>query len=873
MFNPSNQISFVITFDVNDEYNNMMISPTELEKYDGITTLKITNIDFKNNQEYKFSLNLTLVDRYTLQNYQKYFKFGLIRIGQCSSYDEQDVRIISVDHVSGKKPKPFNILGNRIVEPSNYQGSCLNGGYIIKESSKCVCPPGFNGQFCETGCGVNSYGSDCKGVCSIQSNRMCRGMLMCTSYGCTCPVGLTGLSCDEDCTMGTYGANCSQTCSEHCLNNLCDQYTGVCLDGCSVGYILPYCREKYPYCINPPTLRFANYHAIELKLDFKENNIKGDRIIKPKYYQLYYKSLIENTFRSSEIKLISNTNGFTLEVIRDLEPDTKYKIGVLLIADDGSFNEQNIVYGQYKTPCMQPQITDYNIQLMSGIQSINITWSTSITNRLECNITKYVLTLMSNKSQDQISDVQEILSNTDSGHILDNLLPGFKYSIKLTPSTSNGALPSSPIYSITTLMTKNDVQIKNISTKYENLKIKVNWKLVNAHQHYTTVNEPVTSIIKYKLKRILSCSLREVEQNWTSIIIFNRTNYEIFDTVPNSQYRIQVLVGIEDKNNTQQENIIKVLTPASNPKTEPILDPDHPMCITNNSIFVQWKLNAENCSKLNGFLSQFYIELKDKVDDILQITETKNYYISFNELKPNTAYELKVFIKTHFGYNPDHFLLTNFKTKFENLKPVEDLVVYKKSLKNHMAGIRWRYSQDTNVEGFIVSFNENPLINTKNVSIIPPQKCSAWPEYYCHTFYHLSPSNKYTFKIKPKSIDYPESGAVSSISFNSIDGQPDSPMNLKTTEIGNTSIVVQWDIPWMFNGVLKMFVINVDEITSIEKDSIKPTEFPVHEELPTYNYSITGLQPGSTYSIGVLSVSKSLWHSSPSTLSVTLKTN
>jgi len=29
----SNEISIVITFDVNDEYNNMVISPTELEKY------------------------------------------------------------------------------------------------------------------------------------------------------------------------------------------------------------------------------------------------------------------------------------------------------------------------------------------------------------------------------------------------------------------------------------------------------------------------------------------------------------------------------------------------------------------------------------------------------------------------------------------------------------------------------------------------------------------------------------------------------------------------------------------------------------------------------------------------------------------------
>jgi len=65
------------------------------------------------------------------------------------------------------------------------------------------------------------------------------------------------------------------------------------------------------------------------------------------------------------------------------------------------------------------------------------------------------------------------------------------------------------------------------------------------------------------VKRILSCSIREVDQNWTSITIFNQTNYEIFDTVPNTQYSIQVLVDVKDKNTTQQENMINVLTPAS----------------------------------------------------------------------------------------------------------------------------------------------------------------------------------------------------------------------------------------------------------------------------------------------------------------------
>jgi len=53
---------------------------------------------------------------------------------------------------------------------------------------------------------------------------------------------------------------------------------------------------EYPYFKNPPTLRFSNYDAIELELDFQENNIIGGyKIIKPKYYQLFYKVITINT--------------------------------------------------------------------------------------------------------------------------------------------------------------------------------------------------------------------------------------------------------------------------------------------------------------------------------------------------------------------------------------------------------------------------------------------------------------------------------------------------------------------------------------------------------------------------------------------------
>jgi len=67
-------------------YIRIVITVTFFLIQDGITTLKITNIDFKNNQEYKLSLKLTVEDRYTFQNGVDNFKFGLIRIAQCSNY-------------------------------------------------------------------------------------------------------------------------------------------------------------------------------------------------------------------------------------------------------------------------------------------------------------------------------------------------------------------------------------------------------------------------------------------------------------------------------------------------------------------------------------------------------------------------------------------------------------------------------------------------------------------------------------------------------------------------------------------------------------------------------------------------------------------
>lgn len=56
--------------------------------------------------------------------------------------------------------------------------------------------------------------------------------------------------------------------------------------------------------------------------------------------------------RTSEIKLINKTNNECIEILNDLDVDTTYMIGVIVISDNGNFNDQDIVYGTYRTSCI-----------------------------------------------------------------------------------------------------------------------------------------------------------------------------------------------------------------------------------------------------------------------------------------------------------------------------------------------------------------------------------------------------------------------------------------------------------------------------------------------------------------------------------------
>ncbi|XP_050531481.1 uncharacterized protein LOC126900075 isoform X3 [Daktulosphaira vitifoliae] len=794
------------------------------------------NRSFEKNKKYYLTIN-----KY---NYDDYSVFGLKRIAQCTDSGKvEDVYEIN-------NTEKVSLTPTMYIYPSKTQIMTANTNSSIE-------------------CSKNKYGADCSARCS-QKKTFCKNMLFCTySYGCSCAAGYTGPLCNQECSKGTYGRRCQKICSENCKTH-CDNILGTCKGGCKNNFILPYCIEKYPVLIEPPKLEFSDFHSINLILNLTNENIFGSKSNIPSFYQIVYKpTSSELDFQYLPITDIDEEAFFLKNKISNLEAGTMYTVGVILITKDGNSNKDDINTANYFTQCFNPKKINYGMKLTPGTDNITVTWEKLRKNDVnECNITSFILKLMSNLTRNENSVFQEEILIKDNEHVFNNLIPSHTYAVQLIGQTILGTINVSDVKYATT-ETFELIDIEDISVLFgqnSESSLLLSWKLGEL------INSEISYKIKYKVNRHFSCSYNIINNDWKEIIVHNVTEYYLFGLIPNSQYIIKVEPITNGYNYSENENIIYAMTAPSTPRTSPVLDNNGTFYVSNQTATIKWLVDKKQCVKLNGFQTGFYYKLKNLAQDTIIENDTDDTSIEFNNLMPNTSYVLEVYIKTKKGYNENFMLKVPFQTKSKFLPAIENLSVYKKNSKTKTIGLRWSYDNESDINGFIIHLiASNYKVNSKQMTIEVPSRCTAWPDMYCETIDNLTPSTQYTIKIKAKSLDYPNGGLVASEDFNTVDGIPDEPGNLTITYVGTNNISLEWNIPWMFNGALNSFIINAEEVSAIDIDSCctsyPPIELLVTEEKPTYTYTLDNLKPGSTYAIGVLS--KTSWYSQAKRIHVT----
>ncbi|KAG8257650.1 hypothetical protein J6590_043926 [Homalodisca vitripennis] len=271
---------------------------------------------------------------------------------------------------------------------------------------------------------------------------------------------------------------------------------------------------------------------------------------------------------------------------------------------------------------------------------------------------------------------------------------------------------------------------------------------------------------------------------------------------------------------------------------------------TNTSLTVFWTPATVCSSHLTGYNYQL-IKESDSLT-ILDSGFTTDTSASFQNLTASTNYIVKVYVVTIAGWNTMAYLSINASTSATVPEAVRNLTVYKRG--RNMLGLRWAAPKST--YGTLKSFMVAHSLGKETIShSVEPTPCVVWPNLFCYTITGLRPNRKYNITVSARNVDVADDGAKAFVNGLTREMSPTSPENLTLVNSTSTSVGLRWSHPNLANGIIRSFVVSVEETDKFDQDSccqVYPlVETPVMEEKDTYDVEVSGLHPASTYVVSV----------------------
>ncbi|GLH06454.1 Tyrosine-protein phosphatase Lar [Gryllus bimaculatus] len=753
------------------------------------------------------------------------------------------------------------------------------------------------------GCGPLFFGRNCSSECSNFATG-CIGMIFCKkNMPCRCAAGFEGTFCEKECASGYYGASCSQKCG-HCKYDYCDKFTGYCHYGCEPGFGRPFCRIPYKYSKISPLVTYQGVNVVTVEINTDE--VEG--IGETEYYQLQYRE-DKNTFWT-ELQPHKLRDTVIATNISDLLPGVDYRMRVIYIDKDGnSYQQSKVPTTLFSTLCTVlkelsvqtsgtpvavevpkvsfkavlqastsskqvaygsdggnvlavankgvPTSLNYNLTAISTSSSIMLYWKEYDSKNILCPVTGYTIVLQRNWNK-----VQFNVSSSVRTFVIDMLLPGVSYEVKIKAITAFGDGPFSIPLSVKT-RDEAPLHVSNLQvTKEDSRKLRVSWKPPKF-----TGGSLQNFVVKYKCIRLLACEETYYEDAKEISVPGNQNYVDLAVLRPHAQYFIEVaaISGIPGPYTS-----IEAATQDAAPVAAPEKSESPIVTSTNTTISVQW-LPLKSCSFLNGYLVGYGYTLYSENRTILATGNTRNTHIAFDDLTPQASYFVHVHVISSGGWNRDKELIINASTAATVPDGVQNMSIYKRGRRE--IGVRWGQPFNTygDLESFSISYCRSNDCKSANTIRVQPAPCVPWPELFCHSISNLTPNTQYSVSIRARNVlvnDYGEAVTVNTVTS---EGVPEAPTSLFASARTSDSVTLEWGPPFVFNGILRSFLINVEQLDSANSSHCcvySPLqEVPVKSEDGKYQHKVIDLMPASKYIIGVSAKTISIGPSAFITLS------
>ncbi|XP_046863649.1 phosphatidylinositol phosphatase PTPRQ-like isoform X3 [Xenia sp. Carnegie-2017] len=285
--------------------------------------------------------------------------------------------------------------------------------------------------------------------------------------------------------------------------------------------------------------------------------------------------------------------------------------------------------------------------------------------------------------------------------------------------------------------------------------------------------------------------------------------------------------------------------------------PSEPRNLTaSNRSSIELIVSWDEPEKFNGILLSYTVYYKRIRDDNDEVVHSMNYEsrntlpdvrtLNLTNLRKYSVYDVKVSASTVIGEGRNS-TVKEFLTDEDTPGPPVNVTLQRSS--STVLNLTWEIPRDPNgiIRGYNVSWSK--VLNDKNETV-PMNRNSTNTTNTSFSISNLDPYSIYNVSLNAFTLV--GNGEVVDLSERTGETVPSEPRNLRASNRSSIELIVSWDEPENFNGILRSYTVYYKRIRDDNNEIVDSMNYESRNTLPDVRtLNLTNLEKYSVYEVKV----------------------